>query len=211
MTKPDQLFPLGKALQARRLERKLTQEQLAQRAGVPYTTLTKLESGVIKNPSVQAVSKLARALEISLDSLLVPHVFAGEDCGLEIWRDVRATALEPGDYMCISGLEEQAYLDTYREGLLQFIAELKTRGVRQKLLICEGDHTLLEGEHLEYRWIPKGHFNPTPIYVYGSKLAVLIWQPIRQALILDNELLADAYRKQFLFIWEHAVPVPRAP
>jgi len=211
MTKPDQLFPLGKALQARRLERKLTQEQLAQRAGVPYTTLTKLESGVIKNPSVQAVSKLARALEISLDSLLVPHVFAGEDCVLEIWRDVRATALEPGDYMCISGLEEQAYLDTYREGLLQFIAELKTRGVRQKLLICEGDHTLLEGEHLEYRWIPKGHFNPTPIYVYGSKLAVLIWQPIRQALILDNELLADAYRKQFLFIWEHAVPVPRAP
>jgi transcriptional regulator with XRE-family HTH domain len=201
------LIPLGQTLKARRQERKLTQEQLAQRAGVPYTTLTKLESGAIKNPSMQVVSRLARALDLSLDSLMVPRVFAGENCVREIWRDVLATLTRPGDCMCISGIAEGMYLEAHHDELPQFLDAIKTRGLRQKLLICEGDRTRLKGEHLEYRWIPKEHFNPTPIYVYGGKVAILIWGPPRQAVILENEFLADAYRKQFLFIWQHAKPL----
>jgi hypothetical protein len=171
------LIPLGQTLKARRQERKLTQEQLA------------------------------RALDLSLDSLMVPRVFAGENCVREIWRDVLATLTRPGDCMCISGIAEGMYLEAHHDELPQFLDAIKTRGLRQKLLICEGDRTRLKGEHLEYRWIPKEHFNPTPIYVYGGKVAILIWGPPRQAVILENEFLADAYRKQFLFIWQHAKPL----
>lgn len=37
---------------------------------VPYTTLTKIETGVIRKPSVYVVAKVAKALNVSLDNLL---------------------------------------------------------------------------------------------------------------------------------------------
>ena len=47
-----------------------TQEQLAQRAGISYNTLIKIESGRIKNPSVDTAYKIARALGTTIDRLL---------------------------------------------------------------------------------------------------------------------------------------------
>ena len=52
--------------------------------------------------------------------------------------------------------------------------------------------------------MPREFFNPNPIYVYGDKLAAVIWGPPQQAVILKNAVLADAYRKQFLYMWEMA-------
>ncbi|MDP2749742.1 MAG: helix-turn-helix transcriptional regulator [Nanoarchaeota archaeon] len=37
---------------------------------MPYTTLTKIETGVIKRPSVQAVAKIAEALSVTVDELI---------------------------------------------------------------------------------------------------------------------------------------------
>lgn len=48
----------------------LTQDALAKKAGIPYTTLAKLESDVIKNPSIQTMKKIAEGLEVSLDDLI---------------------------------------------------------------------------------------------------------------------------------------------
>ncbi len=38
--------------------------ELARKADAPYTTLTKIETGVIKKPSVYVVAKIAKALNI---------------------------------------------------------------------------------------------------------------------------------------------------
>ena len=56
----------------RKLRKKagLTQEKLAIKAGIPYTTFAKIEIGVIKRPSIQTVQKIAGALEISIDNLV---------------------------------------------------------------------------------------------------------------------------------------------
>jgi len=48
----------------------LSQEDFAQKAGVKYTTLTKIESGVIKTPSVLMVEKIAKALDVSIEELI---------------------------------------------------------------------------------------------------------------------------------------------
>lgn len=202
---------VGRIIQGHRRAQGLTQEQLARKADVPYTTLTKVESGAIKNPSVQFVWKVSRALEISIDTLVEPRVFHGEESTQQIWSDVLETLRTPGDYMCVSGIDESQFLLADSKQLLNFIATLKARGFSQKLLCCEGDTKFLEGDHLEYRAIPKEHFNPTPIYVYGDRIAMLTWGPPQQAIIIQNAVLADAYRKQFLFIWSHAMPVQNGP
>lgn len=53
-----------------RKQRKLSQEELAQKAGITYSTLIKLESGVNKNPTVKTLQQLATALDVSLDELM---------------------------------------------------------------------------------------------------------------------------------------------
>jgi len=48
----------------------LSQEDFAKKAGVKYTTLTKIESNVIKKPSVLIMAKLAKALGVSIEDLI---------------------------------------------------------------------------------------------------------------------------------------------
>ncbi len=61
---------LGLRIKLFRQKAELTQEKLAQAAIVPYTTLTKIESGAIKGPSVQVVLKIANALGTTVDDLM---------------------------------------------------------------------------------------------------------------------------------------------
>ena len=48
----------------------LTQDDLDKKADIKYTTLMKVESGVVNKPSVQTMVKIAKALNISLDDLV---------------------------------------------------------------------------------------------------------------------------------------------
>ena len=48
----------------------LTQEGLARKANISYHTLIKLESGGIKNPKIETLIKLSKALNTSLDRLV---------------------------------------------------------------------------------------------------------------------------------------------
>lgn len=65
-----QVENLGEKIQRLRKEKELSQDELARKADIPYTTLTKIEIGVIKKPSVFAVAKIAEALGVSLDDLI---------------------------------------------------------------------------------------------------------------------------------------------
>ncbi len=48
----------------------LSQEDFAKKSGVKYTTLTKIESNVIKKPSVLIMAKLAKSLGVSIEDLI---------------------------------------------------------------------------------------------------------------------------------------------
>ena len=66
----NQTNKLGKKIKSLRVKVKLSQDEFARKADVPYTTLTKVETGVIKKPSVFVMAKIAKALNISLDDLI---------------------------------------------------------------------------------------------------------------------------------------------
>lgn len=61
---------LGQKIQKLRREKGLSQDELARKADIPYTTLTKIEIGVIKKPSIFAVAKIAEALDIDINDLI---------------------------------------------------------------------------------------------------------------------------------------------
>jgi len=61
---------IGRNIKRLRLKMGLTQDDLAKKADVKYTTLTKIESGVIKTPGVQMMAKIAKTLCVSIEELL---------------------------------------------------------------------------------------------------------------------------------------------
>ncbi len=61
---------LGKQLQLARQAGGLTQQQLCQKANISFSTLTKIERGAIKSPSIFTVQSIASALGIGLEELL---------------------------------------------------------------------------------------------------------------------------------------------
>ncbi|HRN70083.1 MAG TPA: helix-turn-helix transcriptional regulator [Candidatus Woesebacteria bacterium] len=62
--------PIAKNIKRARKKLGLTQEQLAVKAGIPYATLSKIESGQVTNPTVSTLKKIADALNISVDDIL---------------------------------------------------------------------------------------------------------------------------------------------
>ncbi|MCD6093288.1 MAG: helix-turn-helix transcriptional regulator [Candidatus Omnitrophica bacterium] len=61
---------LAQNIKRLRKQLKLSQEELAKRAKVTYSTLIKIESGVNKNPTIITLKKLAKVLKVSLDELV---------------------------------------------------------------------------------------------------------------------------------------------
>lgn len=61
---------LAKNVNKFRKERGWTQEQLAENSSVTYTTIIKLEQGVVENPTLRTLEKLAKVFEVSIDNLI---------------------------------------------------------------------------------------------------------------------------------------------
>jgi len=61
---------IGDKIKQLRNKQGLTQDELARKSDLPYTTLTKIESNVITKPSIQTVMKIAKGLDITVDNLM---------------------------------------------------------------------------------------------------------------------------------------------
>ncbi|MFH0839720.1 MAG: helix-turn-helix transcriptional regulator [Candidatus Omnitrophota bacterium] len=61
---------LAKNIRRIRLEKGLSQEKLARLADIALNTLTKIESGLSKEPTIKTVANIANALGVSLDELV---------------------------------------------------------------------------------------------------------------------------------------------
>ena len=68
MAKVNLKKPLGMAIRTQRSLLGISQEELAHRAGLHRTYVSDLERGA-RNPSLESIEKLARALQLSVSSL----------------------------------------------------------------------------------------------------------------------------------------------
>lgn len=61
---------IGNNLRKIRKKKGLSQEKLARLADISLNTLTKIESGFAKKPTIQTVVKLSKALEVKIEDLV---------------------------------------------------------------------------------------------------------------------------------------------
>lgn len=104
----------------------------------------------------------------------------------------------------VHGVEEKSYESADKDYVEHHLARMSKLGsVKQKIIAKKGD-THFTVPYGEYRWIDKTNFSGTPFYVYGDKLAMIIWDPQLEVIILQYPQLVDAYQKQFLTQWDIA-------
>jgi transcriptional regulator with XRE-family HTH domain len=61
---------IGQKIKDLRKGMKMTQEGLARKADIPYTTLVKIEGDAIQNPTLDTITKIASGLEVTIDKLI---------------------------------------------------------------------------------------------------------------------------------------------
>ena len=60
----------GKIIKEFRSKLSMSQDQLAKKADIPFSTLVKVEAGYTRNPSMETLIKIADAFGISIDELV---------------------------------------------------------------------------------------------------------------------------------------------
>lgn len=61
---------LSKTIKELRKKTGWSQQKLAEKSGLSYSVITKIEQGTSKQPTIQTIIKLANAFNVSLDNLL---------------------------------------------------------------------------------------------------------------------------------------------
>lgn len=61
---------IGQVIKRLRNEKGLTQEELSRQAGITYTSLVKIETGQVKDPRVNTITKISNALHVSIDKIV---------------------------------------------------------------------------------------------------------------------------------------------
>ncbi len=61
---------LAQNIKKNRKKHKLSQEELAKKAGITYSTLIKIESGANENPTIKTLMKISNTLGVGIDKLV---------------------------------------------------------------------------------------------------------------------------------------------
>lgn len=148
-------------------------------------------TGVRLKNDIVAVHDGRRATTALLDSIYV-HAQSSAD------REV-----------CIIGIDETFSVET--DGLLlltNHIERLTKAGVKERILVCEGDTRFLNAPEC-YRWLQRRYFKRNaPIYIYGDHIAIHSGSLKRRTIIIEARPLAQHMRMLFSLMWDCASTVP---
>ena len=132
-------------------------------------------------------------------------IYQGRGGFWEFYEDVYQTlSLNPGEVV-ISNVDERKFEKWLgAENIETHVVRIKKlKGISYKILIREGDeHFIATPDFGEYRWMPTEFFSSVPFYVYGQKLAILLFESEPTVIVLDYPSVAEAYRSQFQAFWE---------
>lgn len=77
-------------------------------------------------------------------------------------------------------------------------------GLSFKVLLKEGDTNFAASDYVEYKWLKKEMFSSVPFYIFGRKLAIMLFEPEPKIIVMKYPMITDAYKKQFMAFWNIA-------
>ncbi len=179
------------------------------RGGVKYYKAThpnKLQDYIKEKENIVTtiLPNLTKLSEFFKDELTV-EVYEGVEGVKTLLKDV----LREGKDHVIMGIDETMFKEKLGPFMDWYFKEEKKGGFKERILTRDDVKFVYDYDTAIYRYLPKESFNPTPSYVWGNNVGILIWQPFT-VIRIKNAALADSYTKYFEILWRQAKQKPRA-
>ncbi len=198
-----------------------SQPELAERCNIHVQTISNFEKES-STPSKTTLEKIFITLITSGVAFTdqegvkksdgIVTILEGEDCFKQhldtIYHDLKD---KPGSEILISGLSEAKPEDKRRKFVENHIIRLEEAGIKERLLIKEGDNNLIAKKDW-YRHLPEKYFATTTFQLHENKLALHEGGPTEtntpsRIIVIENKFFAESYRRLFNFAWDNAKPL----
>ena len=198
-----------------------SQNDLAEAIDVSLPTLRNIEKG--GDAKLDTLKKIKSVLELHGIEFLdndglkrrstVLRTFEGQEGYWKFYDDVYETVKKSGGEILVSNVDEREFdkwlgerWEIQKNRMLDLSGE---QDFSIRILVKEGDRHFTVPEYAEYKWTPQDRFSEIPFYVYGNKLAIILFEPENVSIsIIDNPKIAEAYKKQFNVMWDQAIVIP---
>lgn len=197
-----------------------TQDDLARASGVALPTIANIERGA-SSPRADTLRALQETFENEGVEFLEPSgvqlvgekfglkIWNGRDSQFKLWQDIYYEfAHGKGGEILLNNVSDKPLVERYPDEALAYTQRLDGLKVKRRILLCEGDEAIIGDRPDWYRQVPEILFGQTPYYVYGDKVAFLIWS-IPRVMLVHNRNMAETFRAQFNQNWEHAAKLER--
>lgn len=200
-------------IRAARALKNWSQAELAERVSMATPSIGNIESGKhVASPHTQAaILEVFDDAGIEFISGGVRHkdrtvrVLHGQKGFLSFYDDVyMEVKRSKSTTVCVSNVDERKFVEWQGDQLKEHTTRMLGLGVRYKILIENGDTYFPASSYADYRWMPKDIFYTVPFYIYGDKLAMMLFKDEPRIYILNEPDIATSYAKQFNTIWEKA-------
>lgn len=215
MITPDQI-------RAARALKNWSQTELAERTELAVPTIANIELGK-QTPSQATLSKIRETFEHNditfIDVTGVEKnekevkVFRGNDALYDFYEDIWNTLSDGHNEVLVGNVNERDFVRNLDKKLLEdhlrTVKKLRqTKTISYKILLKEGDYFFAgnyPSEHGEYRWTPKDEFQSIPFYVFGDKMAIILWLDETIIFLINSREATSIYREKFQQMWEKSI------
>ncbi len=149
-----------------------------------------------------------------LPNLMKLSDFKKSDVQVEVYKgheglkSVLNDVLRHGKDYVIFGVDESMFKEEFGVFMDKFFEKERRIGFKERILTSNDAKFVYDSSTALYRFLPKESFNPTPTYVWGDNVAILIWEPLT-VIRIKHSKLADSYAKYFEILWNLAEDRPR--
>ena len=138
----------------------------------------------------------------------IVETYEGPGSNQRLLEDIYKTLRDTGGEILIAHLDEEAAIKNLgRPFIEEQIRKRKAAGITHRLLVRANDPGLIPPFDT-YHSMPDTYFSQHLLWIYGSKVALLAWDPAK-SVVIDDGRFADCARQLFNFIWDHTEIVKR--
>ena len=204
-----------KQIKLARISLDWTQSEMAKHANVSKDTIVNLETGK-KKPNSNTLNTIIDVLQNAGIEFLenngirdrrdVIQRFEGSEGFRDFIYDVYGTVKNDGGHICVTNADEKQFEKWQGEYANDYLSKMgQVENIEMQIIVKEGDNYHTASDYAQYRYIPSQYFGGMPTYIYGDKVAEILFSENDVAIyVLGNKALADAKRKTFLALWDNA-------
>jgi transcriptional regulator with XRE-family HTH domain len=192
-----------------------SQADLAERTGISATSIGSIENGLTK-PRANTLHTIKLAFENSGIEFLSGEgvrlktgevkIYKGRSGYLDFFDVVYEELSNHGGEALVSNVDERDFAKWHGDVADDYLRRISSiPSLKYKILTREGDTYFPANKYSEYKWLPKNAFASVPFYVFGKKLAIMLFDNEPTIILLEYPAIAEAYKIQFNAMWEQAM------